>query len=62
LTEEKINGQGSNKKQPREEETETGEGKTGGRHIAVFWPAAKAGDHFFNGQETIALAGWKARS
>ncbi len=55
-TEEKINGQGSTEKQPREEETETGEGKTGGRRIAVFRPAAEAHGRFFIGQETIARA------
>ena len=59
LTEEKINGQGSAEKQSREEETETDEGKTGRRRIAVFCPAAEACDHFFSGQETIANAvGW----
>ena len=56
-TEEKINGQGSTEKQPREEETETDEGKTGGRHIAVFRPAAEAHGRFFIGQETIAPRG-----
>ena len=54
LTEEKKNGQGSNKKQPREEETETGEGKTGGCCIAVFRQPAKACRYFFIGQETVA--------
>jgi hypothetical protein len=55
-TEEKINGQGSTKKQPREEETETGEGKTCGRRIAVFCHAAEACDLFFFRQKTIAPA------
>ena len=53
-TEEKINGQGSTKKQPREEETETGEGKTDGGRIAVFRLAAEAGDFFFTSQEILA--------
>ena len=54
LTEEKTNGQGSTKKQPREEETETGEGKAYGQPVAVFRHAAEAHDRFINGQETIA--------
>ena len=60
-TEEKINGQGSTKKQPREEETETDEGKTDGQPIAVFRHAAEAGDHFFTGQETIAPAKFRVK-
>jgi hypothetical protein len=55
-TEEKKNGQGSNKKQPREEETETGEGKTYGCCIAVFRQPAEAHDRLFIGQEAIARA------
>jgi hypothetical protein len=53
-TEEKINGQRTTKKQPREEETKTGEGKTDGRCLAVFCSAAEAHEHFFIGQETVA--------
>jgi hypothetical protein len=52
--EEKINGQGSTKKQPREEKTETDEGKTDGGRITVFCHAAEADDWFFTSQETIA--------
>jgi hypothetical protein len=54
--EEKSNGQGSAEKQPREEKTQAGEGKTDGSRIAVFRPAAEAHDGFFNAQETIAPA------
>ena len=53
-TEEKSNGQGSAEKQSREEETQTGEGKTGRRRIAVFRHAAEAYSHFFIGQEIVA--------
>jgi hypothetical protein len=53
-TEEKRNGQGSIKKQPREEEAETGEGKTYGRRIAVFGEPAEA--RLFIGQETVDQA------
>jgi hypothetical protein len=52
-TEETINGQGSTKKQPREEETKTDEGKTDGGRIAVFCHAAEAGDFFFTSQKTL---------
>ena len=53
-TKEKINGQGSIKKQPRKEKTETDEGKADGGRITVFRLAAEAGECFFISQETIA--------
>jgi hypothetical protein len=45
------NGQGSAEKQPREEEAQAAESKTGHRRFAVFHPAAENHDRADNGEE-----------